>query len=148
MTKRHDFQLLAASADIVAAPAILAASIPAQRACTDRSFELPTALYVATIGLYRAFLAIMAVGFQSPEMILPMVIFVAFIAMLFGTPALWARMKPDHDSRALTMAQFMACGIDTHTGHNKGGAAAIQMLILPVLVLCWGIAVVVIAALV
>lgn len=142
MSERHDFQLLATHSDIVAAP------VAAQRACDDRSFELPTGLYIATIGSYLAFLAVMAVGFQSRDMVLPMVIFVAYIAMLFGTPALWARMKPDNNSRALTMARFMARGIETHTGHNEGRAAAVQVLILPVLVLVWGVAVVVIAALV
>jgi len=140
MSKHHDLQRLAANAVLVAAP------VAPQRACTDRSFELPTALYAASIGSYLAFLAIMAVGFQSPDMILPMVIFVAFIAILFGTPMMWARMKPDHDSRALTMSQFLARGIETHTGHNTGGTAAVQMLILPVLVVLWGIAVVVVAA--
>ncbi len=139
MTKRLDKQLLARTAELVAAPA-------GPRACTDRGFELPTALYVATIGAYLAFLAIMAIGFQSRDMLLPMVIFVAYIAMLFGVPALWTRMKPETATAPLTLGAFWKNGIQTYTGHNQAGAAAVQVLLLPVMVLLWGVAVVVIAA--
>lgn len=140
MSERHELDLLAARAVIVSAP------VDGPRACTDRSFELPTGLYIATVGAYLAFLGVMAVGFQSREMILPMVIFVAYIVMLFGTPALWARMKPETATRPLTLEQFWKRGIDTFTGHNTGAAAATQMLLLPILILLWGMATVVIAA--
>ncbi|MEO7814555.1 MAG: hypothetical protein ABIR87_03830 [Sphingomicrobium sp.] len=141
MTARLDKHLLAGTANLVAAPA------PEQhRACTDRGFELPTALYIATIGPYLAFLAIMAVGFQSRQMLLPMVIFTVYIAMLFGVPALWARMQPETATPPLTLRAFWDHGIQTYTGHNRAGPAAVQVLLLPVMVLLWGIAVVVIAA--
>ena len=139
MTARLDKHLLARTADLVAAPA-------EPRACTDRGFELPTAIYVATIGSYLAFLAIMAVGFQSRDMLLPMVIFTVYIAMLFGVPTLWARMKPETATPPLTLSAFWEHGIQTYTGHNQAGAATVQVLLLPVMVLLWGIAVVVIAA--
>ncbi len=139
MTKRLDKQLLARTAELAPAPTL-------PRACTDRGFELPTALYIATIGAYLAFLAIMAIGFQSRDMLLPMVIFVAYIAMLFGVPALWARMKPDTATPPMSLGVFRANGIMTHTGHNQGGAAAVQVLLLPAMILLWGIAVVAIAA--
>lgn len=139
MTIRLDKHVLARSADLVAAPT-------EPRACTDRGFELPTALYVATIGSYLAFLAIMAVGFQSRDMLLPMVIFTAYIAMLFGTPALWARMQPETATRPMTLSAFWEHGVMTYTGHNRAGAAAVQVLLLPVMILLFGVAVVVIAA--
>ncbi|WP_309602273.1 hypothetical protein [Sphingomonas sp.] len=142
MTARLDKQMLARTANLVAAP--VAPATP--RACTDRGFELPTALYVATIGSYLAFLAIMAVGFQSRDMLLPMVIFTVYIAMLFGVPTLWARMQPETATPPLTLRAFWDHGIHTYTGHNRAGAAATQVLLLPVMVLLWGIAVVVIAA--
>ena len=121
---------------------------PKDRACTDRSFELPISLYTATVGSYLAFLGVMAVGFQSRDMVVPMVVFVAYIVMLFGVPMLWARMKPANPSRALSWSEFMRNGIDTWTGRTSGGEAALQVLILPVLVVFWGLAVVTIAALV
>jgi hypothetical protein len=143
MTARFDKRLLARSADLVSAPA----PVPAPpRACTDRGFELPTALYVATIGSYLAFLGIMAVGFQSRDMLLPMAIFTIYIAMLFGLPTLWARMKAETATPPLTLGAFWRHGVQTYTGHNRAGAAAIQMLLLPAMILLWGVAVVVIAA--
>jgi len=39
----------------------------------------------------------------------------------------------------------MRGGIDTHTGRLKGRDAAVQMMILPVLIVAWGSAVLVIA---
>ena len=141
MTNRLDKLILARADELVAAPVSIA-----PRACTDRGFELPTALYAATIGSYLAFLAIMALGFQSRDMLLPMVIFVAYLAMLFGVPAMWARMKPETATAPLTLGAFWDHGIQTYTGHNRAGAAAVQVLLLPVMVLLWGVAVVIIAA--
>ncbi|MEO8142017.1 MAG: hypothetical protein ABI617_05105 [Sphingomicrobium sp.] len=141
MTTRLDHRLLARTEQLVAAPAPAA-----PRACTDRGFELPTALYAATLGSYLAFLAIMAIGFQSRDMLLPMVIFVAYLAMLFGVPALWARMQPETATAPLSLGAFWEHGIQTYTGHNRAGAAAVQVLLLPVMVLLWGVAVVIIAA--
>ena len=141
MTARLDKLILARTADLVAAPAL-----EQPRACTDRGFELPTALYVATIGSYLAFLAIMAVGFQSRQMLLPMVIFTVYLAMLFGVPALWARMKPETATPPLTLGAFWEHGIQTYTGHNRAGAAATQVLLLPLFIFCWAIAIIVIVA--
>ena len=121
---------------------------PQDRACTDRSFELPTSLYTVTVGSYLAFLGVMAVGFQSRDMVLPMIVFVAYIGMVFGVPMLWARMQPATPSCALGWSEFMRNGIDTCTGRTSGGEAALQVLILPVLVFFWGVALVTIAALV
>ncbi|MEO7410544.1 MAG: hypothetical protein ABIU10_04385, partial [Sphingomicrobium sp.] len=90
--------------------------------------------------------AIMAIGFQSRDMLLPMVIFVAYLAMLFGVPALWARMQPETATAPLSLGAFWEHGIQTYTGHNRAGAAAVQVLLLPVMVLLWGVAVVIIAA--
>lgn len=141
MTTRLDKHVLVRTAALVPAPVA-----DEQRACTDRGFELPTALYVATIGSYLAFLAIMAVGFQSRDMLLPMVIFTAYIAMLFGVPTLWARMQPDTATPPKSLGAFWEHGIQTYTGHNRAGPAAVQVLMLPVMILLFGVAVVVIAA--
>jgi len=141
MTKRHDLNLLRATGDIATAPT-------EQRACNDFNFGLPTALFVGTLASYLAFLAVMAIGFQSRDMVVPMVIFVAFIAMLFGTPAMWALIAPDGQTRQLSWREFMRNGVDTWTGRINGPEATVQVLILPVLILCWGIAMATIAALI
>lgn len=121
-------------------------AVPAVAASTDRTFGLPTALYGWTVGAYLAFLGVMAAGFQSRHMILPMVIFVTYIVMAFGVSAMWTRMKPDHQSRALEWSRFERFGIETATGTMRARDAMVQVLILPVLVLFWGVAVVLIAA--
>jgi len=114
----------------------------------DRSFELPTALYAATVGLFLTYIATMLVGSAHPQLIVPGAIFVLFIVAAFGVPALWVRMQPDNPVRALSWACFKAEGIRTATGHATAGAATAQVLVLPVLLALWGVAVVTIAAVV
>ena len=114
----------------------------------DRNFELPTGLYVAMAGLFFAAAGVMALGFAPPMMVVPTAIIAVFIAMFFAVPAMWVRMKPDHPQRATSWARFRRHGIMTHYGHSSANAAAIQVLILPALLLVWGIAVVTIAAVV
>ena len=114
----------------------------------DRSFELPAALYVGTAGCYLAFLATMAVGFGNPHLILPMAIFVTFIVMAFAVPAMWMRMKPDHPQALTSWSRFNRHGIMTAFGRSTAGAATVQVLILPALILAWGFITVTIAALV
>tara|TARA_B100001750_G_scaffold62843_1_gene49955 strand:+ start:811 stop:1233 length:423 start_codon:yes stop_codon:yes gene_type:complete len=114
----------------------------------DRSFELPKGLYVATVGLYLGFLAVMAAGLSSPGLIIPMVIFTLFIVAGFGLPAVWTRMAPEHRGQNMSWAKLVRDGIATHTGRVTARDAAVQVLILPVLIFCWGVTTVTIAALV
>lgn len=112
----------------------------------DRSFEMPKALYGVMVGLFLGFLAVTATGLSSPGLIIPMAIFTVFIVAGFGVPAIWTRLAPDNTQDAMSVQQLMARGIVTNTGLCKGKDAVIQMLILPALILCWGVAVVIIAA--
>lgn len=141
MTRRLTHAELAARHEI-AAP-------PMPRACTDRGFELPTALYAAMAAMFLGFVGVLSFAFRNPELAVPFGIFVAFIAAFFIVPGLWARMKPE-DSRTMPLdwSRFMADGIDTGTGHSSGREAAVLALLLPFLILCWAISVAVIAALV
>ena len=113
---------------------------------TLRSFDLPNGLYVATVGLYFAFLAVMAAAFAEPGMIIPMAICVIYLIMAFGVPALWVGMKPDHDGRPMDWNGFVRHGVATHTGHMTARDAAIQVLILPVLIFGWGLGIAAIVA--
>jgi hypothetical protein len=114
----------------------------------DRNFELPAALYIGTAAGYLGFLGLMTVAFGNPGLIIPMAIFVVFIAMLFGVAAMWMRMKPEHPQRLTAWNRFRRQGIMTAYGHSTAGAATVQVLILPGLILLWGVAVTVIAAVV
>ena len=114
----------------------------------DRNFGLPNGLYVATVGLYVAFLAIMASLFLNAELIIPMVLFVGFIVFAFGLAGYWAAMGPENDSKPLSWGQFSNRGIQTLSGPLTSGEASAQVLILPVLIVVWGLAIAVIAAVV
>ena len=79
MAERLTRQLVAEQAIVHDAPALRAPTT------VDRNFELPAGLYVATAGAATSpSSAMMALGFGNPHLILPMAIFVVFIAMAFG----------------------------------------------------------------
>lgn len=119
---------------------------PVQPVEVDRTFELPRALYGTTVACYLGFLAITATAFSNPGLIIPMAIFAFFIVAGFGIPTIWTRLNPETKSRAKGWGKFQQEGIMTHTGRLAPRDAAIQMLILPVLIVLWGLAVVMIAA--
>ena len=114
----------------------------------DRTFELPAGLYVATAGAYFAFLGVMAVGFGNPHLIIPMAIFVIFVAMFFAVPAMWMKMKPLNPQQLISWSRFQQRGVMTPYGRSTAGAATVQVLILPGLILLWGLAAVTVAAVV
>jgi hypothetical protein len=132
-------------ADILPAPRTAKAPTPHT---TDRSFELPTGLYVATAVLYFGVIGVMSLAFMNPSLAIPMAICAVFIAMFFGTCAKWVTMRPDSRARAMTYGAFRRGGIATATGRLTAGEATVQVLILPVLIFAWAIAVAVIAAVV
>lgn len=147
MSKNIQTQIDEGKARIVGAPTITVR----HQVDVDRNFEMPTAYYGATVGLYFAFLAVTFAGFGNPGLVIPMAIFAVFIVGLFGVPAVWARLNANDmpaDKGPLTLGKFGKDGIMTLTGRLAPRDAAIQMLILPVLIVFWGIAVVTIAALV
>ncbi|ASJ90801.1 hypothetical protein [Porphyrobacter sp. CACIAM 03H1] len=113
----------------------------------DRNFGLPTALYGATVAGYLGFLVIVGSAFANPVLAIPMAIFVLFIIAGFGIPAIWTRLA-GNASAPQTFGEFETRGIMTNTGRLAPRDAAIQVLILPVLLVIWGLAVAVIAAVV
>ncbi len=131
-------------AKIVDAPEVEAS--PRHEVERDRSFELPTGLYATTVACYLGFLGLTLAAFAAPGLAIPMAIFAFFIFAGFGVPAIWTRLKPDGVSRPMTWGRFGKEGVMTHTGRLAARDATIQMLILPVLIVLWGMAVVTIAA--
>ena len=123
-------------------------SAPIQRACDDRTFELPVALHIATALMFLGFVSVLSLAFRAPAMAVPFGIFVVFIAGFFTTPALWVRMRPEENvSRALEWREFMRDGIATPTGRANGRDATVLVLLLPFLIFCWALAIVAIAQL-
>jgi len=140
MSKHLTRELVAEQATIVAAPKPLHE--------VDRTFQLPKGLYAATVGLYLGFLVVMAVGFSTPGLIIPMAIFTIIIVAGFGVPAVWTRLSPITESKQITFSKLQREGISTLTGRLSAKDASVQMLILPIIVFCWGVATVSIATLV
>ena len=68
--------------------------------------------------------------------------------LLKQTAGVFPAMARDSGSRALRWHEFLDRGIDTATGRTKAGPATVLVLVLPFLILCFGIAVATIAALV
>jgi len=137
MSKLATQEFIADKARIVEAPCT-----PTQ---VDRSFDIPSVLYGTTVALYLGFLMIMAAVFAGPGLIIPMVVCTGFIIGGFGIPLMWTRLSPQTEQRVLSCGEFESKGIMTSTGRMKSRDAAIQMLILPVLIVIWGLAVVTIA---
>ena len=109
--------------EIVAEKAVIHSVNPViRRGFPDQTFEFPTQLFAASLGF--------------------------FVGGFFGIPALFVREAPDHANKAMSWGQFRMRGIDTLTGRLPAGEAAVQMLILPALLLIWGLACIIIAALV
>ena len=123
------------------------ADAPAQTK-VNRTFELPAGLYGITVACYLGFLALMSVLFMNAELVLPMAAFVVSIVGGFGLGYKWVAMKPGNDNPTLTMGQFANRGIQTLSGRLTAAEASAQVLILPVLILAWGVAIAVIYAVV
>ena len=140
MVKHFSRELVAEQARIVEAPV--------KHNEVDRTFELPKGLYVATVGLYLGFLAVMATGLPTAGLAIPMAIFAFFIVAGFGVPMIWTRLTPETKSKQMNWSRFRSQGIATHTGRLPMRDAAVQVLILPAIVFSWGIIAVTIASIV
>jgi hypothetical protein len=133
---------LLAQAEIVAQPAL-----DANRACDDRTFELPRALHITMALLFAGFVTVLCAAFATPYLLVPYAVCIFFIAAFFTVPSLWAGMRPEENkSRALGWDRFLDNGIDTATGRSRAGDAAVLVLTLPVLIFGWAVAVAMIAA--
>lgn len=133
-------------AELKAETQIVAAG--ASSAKVDRTFELPKGLYIGMVAIYMSYLLLMGTAFQAGHMVVIMSICMISVAAGFGVPALWALMQPENDSTNMSWQQFVRSGIETHTGALNAKDATIQIMILPILVLVWGVAIVAIAQLV
>ncbi len=136
--------------EAIAENAIMHDSVPGTHQPTKvhRTFDLPPSIYAATVACYLGFMAITALAFSSPELILPMAVMAFSIIAGFGINTIWTRLAPKTSDKALSWGKFERDGIQTLTGRNTAGQATVQVLILPALLLVWGLAVVTIAAIV
>ena len=137
MTRRLDHAQLLARREIVRSP-----TLPSRTACDDHSFELPTGLYIAMAGLFLGFVTVLTLAF-SGHMAVSYGVIAVFIFAFFGLPAIFAHAGPEEQrrTRALRWHDFLDKGIVTATGRCSGKEAVVLVLLLPVLIFAFGIAV-------
>ena len=141
MTARYQQEILAARADLVAPPH--------QRACEDHNWGIPTAIYASMVLCFAGAITVLALSFNSGMAVSYGIIF-AFLVAFFAIPSLFVKTSRGRggNAKALGWFEFVDKGIVTATGRTKASEAATLVLMLPVLILCWAIAVAIIAALV
>jgi hypothetical protein len=112
----------------------------------DRAFDLHPALYGATLAGFGGFLVLMWAAFGEAQLAITFAICIVFIGMYFAIPTVFARV----DGRAGPFASwgdFMREGFDCLTGHLTAKETIAQVLIMPAMLLFWGLCVAVIKAL-
>lgn len=140
MTTRQQPEVLLARDEVVAAPL--------EHACTDQTFELPSGIYAAMAIMFAGFISILCLAFRD-RMAVTAGVFFAFLAAFFAIPAIFTLAPPkENRAKALSWFDFASSGIATASGRTRALEATVLVLILPFVILCWSIAVVIIAALV
>jgi hypothetical protein len=140
MTARYNSQILVAREEIVAPPA--------PRACEDHNWGLPTGVYAVMAACFVGAVTVLATAFSN-GMGLSFGIIIAFLLAFFGIPALFVKTsKGQGVTKAPGWAEFRDKGIATATGRTPASEATTLVLLLPVLIFAWAIAVATIAALV
>lgn len=129
-----------AHAPVERAPAAIGHNRPAPHV-----FDLHPMLHVAVFGGFFVYLGIMWSAFADPGLAIPFVIFAFFIAAFFVVPAIWAWMAPAAGARE-SWADFLREGMDTGSGRLSAGSAVAQVMIMPAMLILWGLAVAVIRA--
>lgn len=109
-----------------------------------RHFDLPPLLHGATLALFLTYLGAMGATFAGDRMPIVLAICAISVIGMFVVPALFQLMGPRHVDRPMSLSAFARDGIDCLTGRLSAGQASVQVLIMPVLILAWGIAIAII----
>ena len=134
MTTRQKTEVLIARDEIVAPPV--------ERACEDQSFELPGGLYAAMATMFAGFIVVLAFGFRGGHM------GVAYGVSSPSSPPSSPSRRASRKSEGSAGRCFATRESQTATGRSSATEATVLVLLLPFLILCFGIAIVSIAALV
>lgn len=110
---------------------------------------MPPGIYLSMGLCFAVAITVLASAFQSGIRV-PYGIIVAFLVAFFAVPTIFVRTSRARGGnvKALGWFEFLDKGIVTATGRTSAGGATTLVLILPVLILLWAIAVATIAALV
>ncbi len=111
---------------------------PLRRNRAPHVFDLPPALHIGVFGGFFVYLGAMWAAFGEPQLIIPFAIFAVFLAAAFIVPALWARVAPN-DGPKSRWSEFIADGFVCETGHLPAGGVIVQVMIMPVMLIGWGL---------
>lgn len=111
----------------------------------ERVFDLHPGIHAAVFGGFFVYLGIMWAAFATDQLAIPFAIFLVFLAAAWAVPALWARVAGTPGPKTSWQA-FLRDGFQCETGHVSAGAALGQVLIMPAMLILWGVAVAVIKA--
>ena len=112
---------------------------------SHHQFDLPPVLHAAVFGGFGVYLAIMWLAFSDRELIIPFAIFFVFLAGFYIVPALWAKVADDGRPKP-DWLDFSLLGIDCETGHVSAPSAMVQILIMPAMLIVWGLIIAIIQA--
>ena len=130
MVGRQSKQELLAQGEIVAAPS--------ERACSDQTFELPGGLYAAMVAMFTGFVLVLAMVLRGGHLAVAFGVILAFIAAYFAVPWMLPRVA---GKTGLSWDEFGERGIVTASGHSSARKATVLVLLLPILIFCFGVAV-------
>ena len=141
MTGRQTQQQLLAQGEIVARAV---RSVPA----AIRASNFPAGIYIAMATMFTGFVAVLGLAFRGGHMAVVVRRHIRFHRCLLCGAGNVSAVAAREKHRALSWSEFGDRGIMTATGHSSAREATILVLLLPFLILCFGIAVVAIASLV
>jgi hypothetical protein len=95
--------------------------------------DVPAAAGVMLFMVYMALIGSLALATAGPgQSGFVLVIAALFVVAFFAVPRFILGQEPQ-DRRRVTVDEFLGRGLDTFTGHCTGGAALVQMFVVPVL---------------
>jgi len=118
--------------EVVDAPALSNPSTKLRKQPTPAVPDMPKAAGLLMIAAYGALMGAFAVTIHGARADFAIVIGAFYLLMLIAVPAAMLGFENDR-SRRPDLLEFLGRGIDTATGRISGGAALVQMLIVPVL---------------
>lgn len=97
--------------------------------------DMPVAVGRMIVGVYAAIILAFALTMAgSAEAAFMLAISAFYVAIYLAIPAVFLAVEADASQRP-SLAQFLASGMDTWTGHVSGRGALVQIMIVPLVVL-------------
>lgn len=94
--------------------------------------DVPSSLGILMFSIYIGLIGALALATSGPGMSRFMLVIASlFVVAFFTVPRFMFAQEPKIGTTP-TMEHFLASGLNTYTGHCSGGAAMVQMFVVPV----------------